>query len=169
MSTDLPDVQELIDLVAVLLDVESDELDAEMSLRDMGLDSIAIMRVVDRFHGRGFDLPFRDAFNNPSISAWRRLARRESLTQSEERCMAPAPFADLTPVQQAYWIGRRADQTRRSVHGISRRRDGEHLELGCRLEGRMVRGRTPSGRDDPFRRHRSRSRDHVCRQRPAEV
>jgi amino acid adenylation domain-containing protein len=76
-----------------------------------GLDSIAIMRLANTWRRTGADVKFADLLREPTLEAWCNLVSRrsaigdEALADSGEVDEA-APF-ELTPMQQAYWVGAR--------------------------------------------------------------
>ncbi|WP_459076330.1 AMP-binding protein, partial [Streptomyces mangrovi] len=83
-----------------------------------GLDSIRLMQLVNQWQLDSLSLKFADFAERPVLAAWWKLVtdRRERPAGGEAGRPADGsavdesePFA-LTPVQHAYWIGRRDDQ-----------------------------------------------------------
>ncbi|WP_158239006.1 amino acid adenylation domain-containing protein, partial [Streptomyces barkulensis] len=83
-----------------------------------GLDSIRLMQLVNQWQLDSLSLKFADFAERPVLTAWWKLVtdRRERPDGGEAGRSADGsavdesePFA-LTPVQHAYWIGRRDDQ-----------------------------------------------------------
>jgi yersiniabactin nonribosomal peptide synthetase len=93
------------------------EVQDDDDLFDAGLDSVRLMHLAARFSRNGIDIKFAELAESPSVAGfWKLLAARGERQQaiasecpSESALTHTAPF-DLTPVQHAYWIGRRRDQ-----------------------------------------------------------
>lgn len=111
----------LTDHVAALMGIPPRDLLPDTPLLEAGLDSISVMRIAAYFKSFGHGVKFGDLIATPTIAAWMRLAGGEGDVQPARSGSgdAPAPNAvarddgdafDLTPVQQAYWFGRRDDQ-----------------------------------------------------------
>lgn len=110
-------LEDLRCLVASMMDVEPGDIDDSESLIDLGLDSVNMMRIPVILKGYGYRITARELLNEPSISAWWRAleagfgaepSSHEDAT-NEIEVQHGARFR-LTPVQQAYLVGRRADQ-----------------------------------------------------------
>lgn len=111
----------LTDYVAALMDIPPRDLFPDASLLEAGLDSISIMRIAAYFKSFGHSVKFDDLIATPTIGAWIRLAGRGEDARPARSGQGDAAAADgiaqddgeafdLTPVQQAYWFGRRDDQ-----------------------------------------------------------
>lgn len=59
--------------VAALLEVEPDEIGAEDSLFDWGLDSIRVMSLVERWRERGVEISFIDLAEQPTLLGFTQL------------------------------------------------------------------------------------------------
>ncbi|KPA87543.1 amino acid adenylation enzyme/thioester reductase family protein [Pseudomonas asplenii] len=99
--------------VASLLDLDPRELDPHRSLIEYGLESIKLMRLQTRMAARGIKLPsLARLLEAPTLQDWAAQARpgkpRAQLAPVA-KSEPDAAFA-LTPIQQAYWIGRQDDQ-----------------------------------------------------------
>ncbi|MFY1623686.1 amino acid adenylation domain-containing protein [Micromonospora sp. WMMD735] len=112
----LPGVaDELRGFISPLLGVSLTSADDDSSLIELGLQSLHLMRLTNRLRRSGRKASFAELVADPTISAWVRLlgdapAPRSARAQPVQRePAAEAPFA-LTPVQQAYWVGRGDDQ-----------------------------------------------------------
>ncbi|MFI2652670.1 AMP-binding protein, partial [Micromonospora fulviviridis] len=99
--------------IADLLGLDPDEIGLDDDLIELGMDSIRAMDLVNTWRERGLEVSFADLMERPVLADWARL-----LAHATDRPAAPAhaetpnagePFP-LTPVQHAYWIGRRDDQ-----------------------------------------------------------
>lgn len=119
-------------IVARLMEVSPDLLDEDASLIELGLDSVSMMRLPALLKKQGCHIQLRDLMDKPTLSAWWGLVEGGG---SAEHPLQPVPIDDvevartpLTPVQQAYLIGRRDDQ---SLGGI-----GCHLY--CEFDGHGV-------------------------------
>ncbi|MEZ8030401.1 condensation domain-containing protein, partial [Enterovibrio norvegicus] len=96
----------------------------DINLIEQGLDSLQLMRLVDKWRRAGSDVTFADLIECPILSVWlTRLLSSHSdngnqssplLTSTsngtEKREHDDQPF-DLTDVQYAYWLGRQNHQT----------------------------------------------------------
>lgn len=100
--------------IARLLDYAPEELEADVSLIEQGLDSVSIMRLPTLLAAEGVSLSFAELIQQPTLDAWWALIEvRRGLAAPRLQAVASAPpsapesgdFA-LTPLQQAYWFGR---------------------------------------------------------------
>ncbi|WP_025129883.1 non-ribosomal peptide synthetase [Pseudomonas sp. PH1b] len=102
--------QGLCEGIARLLGYAAEDLEAETSLIEQGLDSVSIMRLPALLAAEGVTLGFAELIRQPTLQAWWALieARRASSAPRLQAVAGPAPSADfgLTPLQQAYWFGR---------------------------------------------------------------
>ena len=104
--------EELHTAIAELLAVPADELDDETDLITAGLDSLQIMRLASKWRAQGADVSYADLVADTTMRAWRRVLSLEAATGADEahtprRGDSPTRF-QLTPMQEAYWLGRRA-------------------------------------------------------------
>ncbi|MGW2086494.1 amino acid adenylation domain-containing protein [Streptomyces sp. NPDC001880] len=108
--------------VTALLGVALGPGDDDANLFELGLQSIQLMTLVNRMNRSGAGVDFTEMAQDPRLAAWYELlASRES---SSEEALGAVPEPDagasvplderapfpLTPVQQAYWIGRGTDR-----------------------------------------------------------
>ncbi|GLX40357.1 dihydroaeruginoic acid synthetase [Streptomyces roseochromogenus] len=110
---------------AALLGVELGPDDDDVNLFELGLQSLQLMRLINRINrinrsGAGVD--FTEMARDPRIRAWKGLlasrgvAHEEAPVAEAERQAGTSALVDegapfpLTPVQQAYWIGRGTDR-----------------------------------------------------------
>lgn len=79
----------------------------------LGLDSMQVMRLVNKWRRAGLDVSFATLMERPFLADWQKLAQKSTGQTSEftwtDTGKQNAPFA-LSDVQYAYWFGRRADQ-----------------------------------------------------------
>ncbi|WP_239121158.1 condensation domain-containing protein, partial [Planomonospora parontospora] len=110
-----PAMEEVTCAVADLLGVPPADLDPAEDLIARGLDSIRIMQLAGDWQRRGVKVKFADLVESPSVSSWHELLRSRAgsgaaaPTPETGRVDRHAPFA-LTPLQHAYWFGRRDRQ-----------------------------------------------------------
>lgn len=105
-------VAQLAELLAEpLADVEA--LADDDDLLGCGLDSIRLMYLQERLRGLGYPADFAQLAQAPCLGAWLDWLARTTRVVEARPAVAPLapdrPF-DLTPVQQAYWLGRSADE-----------------------------------------------------------
>ncbi|MDH6131239.1 yersiniabactin nonribosomal peptide synthetase [Kitasatospora sp. MAA4] len=120
-ATDLtPDA--LRNAVADLLGCDARDLRDTEDLAERGMDSIRTMTLAGWLRRRGVPVTFPALAQEPTIARWSALAAAQlpepRSGQAADRTVTEldpqAPFA-LTPMQHAYWIGRREDQVLGSV------------------------------------------------------
>ncbi|MFD7658827.1 phosphopantetheine-binding protein [Actinosynnema sp. NPDC059797] len=74
MSTTTPSAERVRADVADLLGIEPAELDADADLLDLGLDSMRIMSLVERWRAAGATgLEFADLAEDPRLARWTEL------------------------------------------------------------------------------------------------
>lgn len=97
-----------------ILDLAPDEINAEQSLIEQGLDSISIMRLPALLAAqRGVQVSFAELIETPVLRAWEALASNAVADErggGTDEIDSSQPF-ELTPLQQAYWLGRQAHQS----------------------------------------------------------
>jgi len=86
----------------------------EDNLVELGLDSMQVMRLVNKWRRAGVDVTFAALMEHPRLGDWERFLEQERSEADKAVAVEPEeddtkPFA-LTDVQYAYWIGRRHDQ-----------------------------------------------------------
>lgn len=69
MSTTLTRDRMVADLAA-LLDLPADELTEDANLLDLGLDSVRLMSLVERWRSEGAVIDFVDLASDPELGAW---------------------------------------------------------------------------------------------------
>ncbi|WP_197289557.1 non-ribosomal peptide synthetase [Saccharothrix sp. NRRL B-16348] len=101
--------------MAGLLGTSEDSLDENVDLISEGLDSIRMMKVVGTLRKAGVPVSFAELAERPTLGHWMELVDRHAAapTAAPQATSATAaddttPF-DLTPVQHAYWVGRREE------------------------------------------------------------
>lgn len=130
MSFDPNFSDELNQLLVSLLGLKINEIDQQASLFEQGIDSIGIMRTVNLFRKWGMACSFETLRESPTLEQWRQFTPPSSPTPQPatpppvERPQAMA----LTPVQEAYWLGRQDNQT---LGGVA-------CQIYIELEGREV-------------------------------
>ncbi|CQR73880.1 Tyrocidine synthase 3 [Sporomusa ovata DSM 2662] len=116
------------------------EFDDDHNLIELGLDSLRIMRMVNKWRRRGATVTFAELIAAPRLSDWWSLLQKNNTADSAvKECVkvlerdedAKGPFP-LTDVQYAYWIGRRDDQPLGAIgcHAYLEI-DGEDVEPEC--------------------------------------
>lgn len=111
----MPRLKELLlNHVANLTGLPVDALEANHSLLLQGVDSIGLMRTVNLLRKQGVHCSFDTLKQHPTLTAWLALLPDDATASSVALAEIPAqdlaqPIA-LTPVQQAYWMGRQEDQ-----------------------------------------------------------
>jgi len=119
-SETLIDTRKLVARVAELIGAQPSEILMDTPLLEAGLDSISVMRMVEYFRSQGFVAKFDVLTESPTIDAW-----LKSVFPIDQNMKAGDEFAErnadgdiaagteafeLTPVQQAYWLGRQDEQ-----------------------------------------------------------
>lgn len=125
---------ELAELVADFLQRPACELPRDTSLFECGLDSIQVMRIAGKLRSAGFDLTYGEMLRRPSLDAWWQSIKKSPSIVRPSVDKADVAFIDsstfpLTPLQEAYLIGRHPSQAYGGVacHGYIEL-DGEGLE-----------------------------------------
>ncbi|HEY0469115.1 MAG TPA: condensation domain-containing protein, partial [Polyangiaceae bacterium] len=111
--------RDLRQTVASLLGLNADAILDDSNLIELGLDSITLMRLAGGLRRAGVGVDFAELAADPRVSAWEALlatrpmpaSGQETFKANDARVLLDATAAfDLTPVQHAYWIGRRDGQ-----------------------------------------------------------
>ncbi|MEZ0492061.1 amino acid adenylation domain-containing protein [Kineococcus sp. TBRC 1896] len=90
-----------------------DDLDPDEDLFAAGLDSLTLIRLVQRLRRTGYDTSFEELAGNPTLTAWSRLLGEAA---PRPRPSVPATAAELAEefelatLQHAYWVGRDPEQ-----------------------------------------------------------
>lgn len=92
----------------------------DQNLLELGLDSLKIMRIVNKLRRQGQKVTFAKFMEIPTLGKWVSLLQLEGektvvVDDEAEACMLQGPFA-LTDVQYAYWVGRKDGE---ALGGIS--------------------------------------------------
>ncbi len=94
--------------VAAQLRQPAESIAADEDLIQRGLDSLGIMRIANFCKRGGVDVGFDEFISSPNLLSWWTIASSRSTqpvkTASEVNIDETAPF-ELSPMQQAYWIG----------------------------------------------------------------
>ncbi|MFF5447659.1 amino acid adenylation domain-containing protein [Streptomyces sp. NPDC012888] len=116
-------IDDLRRVVTDLLGSDAEPVGDQVNLIELGLDSLKLMRIADRFRRAGMDVGFADLARRPTLAAWGTLlaaAAPQPVAAAEPTTTAAAPArpapADGLPdgaepfplalMQHAYWIGR---------------------------------------------------------------
>lgn len=62
--------ERIISDLAEVLDLPADELTEDVSLIDLGLDSVRLMSLVERWRFEGAAIDFVDLASDPQVGAW---------------------------------------------------------------------------------------------------
>ncbi|MED5609111.1 amino acid adenylation domain-containing protein [Pseudomonas sp. JH-2] len=112
------DPHSLRDWLAPALGCDAAAIDAQLSLIDQGLDSINLMRLPTLLARHGVRVGFAELMERPTLQAWLRLfaERAGVVAAAEPATPAVGDGFELTPLQQAYWLGR---DEQRSLGGVA--------------------------------------------------
>jgi yersiniabactin nonribosomal peptide synthetase len=94
------------------------EFDDDRNLIELGLDSLQMMRLVNKWRRQGWAVTFAELIAAPRLSNWWSLLEKNNTDFSAVNKETAVPVSHeavmglfpLTDVQYAYWIGRRDDQ-----------------------------------------------------------
>ncbi|AKA24237.1 non-ribosomal peptide synthetase [Pseudomonas chlororaphis] len=107
----------LIEHLAQLLGATGAEIDSlgdEENLLGCGLDSIRLMYLQERLRSHGLQVDFAQLSADPRIGAWLALLQGQVPSRTAAAPLAavaaPEQGFELSPVQQAYWLGRGPDE-----------------------------------------------------------
>lgn len=111
----MPRLKELLlDHLAKLTGSPADAIETNHSLLLQGVDSIGLMRTVNLLRKQGVHCSFDTLKQHPTLAAWLDLLPDDAMASSDTLAEIPtldlAQPISLTPVQQAYWMGRQEDQ-----------------------------------------------------------
>lgn len=98
--------------LAAELKMPPESLEADEDLIRLGIDSIGMMRLANSWRRHGVEVKFAALLQKPTLAAWWELASvalAQKPAEDEIELDEHAPF-ELTPMQQAYWIGSREGQ-----------------------------------------------------------
>ncbi|MFF8288541.1 condensation domain-containing protein [Streptomyces sp. NPDC016309] len=104
---------------ADVLGVEPGSIPDEANLIGHGMDSIRMMKLAGGWRRAGASVTFRELAEQPTVAHWHALLTATAATPGPPAAAPAAPLPavdgsaafDLTPVQRAYWIGRREGMT----------------------------------------------------------
>ncbi|WP_188398578.1 non-ribosomal peptide synthetase [Sporomusa sp. GT1] len=125
------------DLKIEIQSMLSDQIDfaEDQNLIELGLDSLKIMRIVNKLRKQGQKVTFAKFMAVPTLAEWLSLLNLDVNQEAvpagefvEADSMLQGPF-ELTDVQYAYWVGRKDGE---ALGGISCHAylelDGEHID-----------------------------------------
>ncbi|WP_336215597.1 condensation domain-containing protein, partial [Nonomuraea sp. LPB2021202275-12-8] len=106
-------LEEIARAAAELLGIPPEDVDPHEDLIAQGIDSIRVMQLANDWQRQGIKVKFADLVESPTVAAWHDLLRSSGSTAPPPPEAEPvdrhAPFG-LTPLQHAYWFGRRDRQ-----------------------------------------------------------
>ncbi|MDX6744047.1 salicylate synthase [Actinocorallia sp. A-T 12471] len=101
-------------LAARLTEEEPEDIALEDNLFELGLDSIALMKLVGTWRQAGVEVSFADLAERPTLDAWTKLLGARPPAAAPEPVAASNGSYDgtfpLAVLQHAYWVGRGAGQ-----------------------------------------------------------
>ncbi|WP_231949533.1 salicylate synthase [Alloactinosynnema sp. L-07] len=100
-------------IAADLTEEEPAAIDAQANLFELGLESIALMKLVSTWRQAGIDVNFAELAGNPTLDGWSKLlAERRPVTavpaSSDSSDDPDDETFGLAVLQHAYWVGRTA-------------------------------------------------------------
>lgn len=100
--------EEIISSVQALLP-SNETIDVKENLIKQGIESLDIMRIVNEYRKKGSRVKFADLIENPYIENWHKEINklRKKRNISKQTVSERYEPYDLTPVQFAYFVGRR--------------------------------------------------------------
>ncbi len=139
----------LREVVAQLIAVDPGSIPEDVSLIELGLDSVAMMRIPTLLKKFGYNVAFKDLARHPTLGSWLTLlnstsdAKEEPPAETNTIKTAGGRFP-LTPIQQAYLLGRDASET---LGGVA-------CHLYCEFNGHIIEpGRLEAAVHQLCRRH----------------
>lgn len=108
------------DAVVEILGEEPATISDRENLFEAGLDSVGLLRLVNRLRRGGLQVSFADLAREPTLAAWDRLVGGAKTADAESEATQAADAGDagqadseqtqLGVMQHAYWVGRSAGQ-----------------------------------------------------------
>lgn len=108
------------DAVVEILGEEPATIADGENLFEAGLDSVALLRLVNRLRRSGFQVSFADLAREPTLAAWDRLVSKGKVEEAEptsshisaadSQKQTDGEPSELGVMQHAYWVGRSAGQ-----------------------------------------------------------
>lgn len=97
---------------------DSRSIDADANLFEAGLDSVGLLRLVNKWRRDGIEVSFAELAQNPTLAAWASVFDAASTdhqqpSQADSDTFAPESDTGTSPLgvmQHAYWVGRSPDQ-----------------------------------------------------------
>lgn len=107
-------ISQLLKHLSELTGLLPHQIDRNTSLLAQGVDSIGLMRTVNLLRKQGVDCSFESLSAQPTLNNWLHVIDTE-ITRAQDNTLPlctlqPLQPVVLTPVQQAYWVGRQDDQ-----------------------------------------------------------
>lgn len=84
LRADFMNVERLLTDVANVMQIPSDEIDADENLMYLGLDSIRLMSLVEQWRAQGFNINFADLAETTTINDWVAIFNDEPLLQANQ-------------------------------------------------------------------------------------
>lgn len=99
--------QDLRQTIAELVEEEPGSISPDTNLFELGLESIALMKLVNEWRRAGTDVSFAALASDPTLAAWSRLVPGTVAAETVVEIEAdPGAEFPLGTMQHAYWIGR---------------------------------------------------------------
>jgi yersiniabactin nonribosomal peptide synthetase len=108
------DYEQLRQIVARVLELPTERLDAEAELTQQGMDSLRAMAVASALRAAGLRIKFSDLLSQPTLIGWWEIVVERQRVSHEPATARidldeHAPF-ELNAMQRAHWLGRAAGQ-----------------------------------------------------------
>jgi aryl carrier-like protein len=88
-TNDLPTLDELRTAVAEIMGSEPEEIPGDANLVHLGLDSLGMMRLVNRWRRGGMRVSSRTLASEPTLEAWHRHLKELREASENERTDSP--------------------------------------------------------------------------------